>query len=80
MSFDKPHELHTRRRGRNLGVALCLVGLIALLFALTTVKIRETGPVEGFDHAPRASALPPIPDETGEATTTTTTTTEQGGN
>ena len=58
MSFASEHEMHKRRKGRNMGVALCLVAFIALMFALTTVKIRDAGPVEGFDHAPRASALP----------------------
>ena len=58
MSFSPDTELHKRRKGRNLGVALCLVAFIALLFGLTMVKIRASGPVEGFDHAPRATAMP----------------------
>jgi len=66
MSFSPDSELHKRRKGRNMGVALCLVAFIGLLFVLTTVKIRQTGPVEGFDHVPRATALPPI--ETQSAT------------
>lgn len=60
MTFAPETEMHRRRKSRNTGVALCLVGFIVLLFALTTVKIRETGPVEGFDHQPRATALPPV--------------------
>ena len=33
------HELHTRRKGRNLGVIGVLVGLALLLFAVTIVKL-----------------------------------------
>jgi hypothetical protein len=29
-----------------------------LVFAVTVVKLTAEGPVEGFDHAVRASALP----------------------
>ncbi|MGR3467165.1 MAG: hypothetical protein ACU0CI_04740 [Shimia sp.] len=60
MSFNAEHELHQRRKGRNIGVAVCLVAFMVLLVALTLVKLRETGPVEGFDHLPRATALPPV--------------------
>ena len=53
MAFAPEHDLHRRRRGRNLGVGLCLVGLVAVLFGLSAVKIRQAGPVEGFDHVAR---------------------------
>lgn len=33
------HELHRRRKGRNLGVVGVLVGLMLLLFAVTIVKL-----------------------------------------
>jgi len=39
MSFAREHELHQRRRGRNIGVALLLVSLIALVLGLTVVKV-----------------------------------------
>lgn len=39
MSFRVEHEIHTRRRGRNLGVALMLVAFIVIIFGLTYVKI-----------------------------------------
>lgn len=40
MEFEKrDHELHGRRRGRNLGVGLALAGLVALLFSYTMVKM-----------------------------------------
>ncbi|HBM59364.1 hypothetical protein ACFSDD_06625 [Salipiger marinus] len=39
MSIAREHELHHRRRGRNIGVGLILGALIALVFGLTLVKI-----------------------------------------
>lgn len=39
--MQREHEMHTRRRGRNLGVIGVLVGLAALLFAVTIVKLGE---------------------------------------
>ena len=53
MAFGKSHEIHERRSGRNIGVALTLISFIAVVFGLTVAKISTTGPVEGFDHAPR---------------------------
>lgn len=41
MSFRNEHELHTRRFGRNLGVALVLVGFIVIIFGLTVVKVTR---------------------------------------
>lgn len=41
MSFKDPHELHQRRRGRNIGVALVLVSFIFIVFGLTYVKITR---------------------------------------
>jgi hypothetical protein len=52
------HELYGRRRSRNVGVGLVLGGFAVLVFAVTLVKLTAEGPVEGFDHAVRASALP----------------------
>lgn len=42
--LDKEHEIHTRRRGRNMGVLGMLVALVLLLFAVTIVKL---GPESG---------------------------------
>ena len=53
MALGKPHEIHTRRSGRNVGVAAVLVGFVAIVFGLTMVKITNLGPIEGYDHAPR---------------------------
>ena len=41
MPITQTHELHKRRFGRNLGVALSLVGFAAIVFGLTVAKIRE---------------------------------------
>jgi len=53
MSFHEPHEMHSRRLGRNLGVGLTLGAFIIIVFALTVVKIDNGGSMEGFDHAVR---------------------------
>lgn len=42
-SLRAEHELHRRRRGRNLGVLAILLGLIALLFAVSVVKLSASG-------------------------------------
>lgn len=41
MSFRTDHELHKRRLGRNVGLGLVLVGFVALIFALTVVKVTR---------------------------------------
>ena len=41
MSFDRQHEIHNRRFGRNLGVALLLIGLVAIVFGLTVAKVTR---------------------------------------
>ena len=41
MALRQEHELHQRRRGRNVGVGLLLGGFIALVFALTFVKVTS---------------------------------------
>lgn len=39
MAIGQKHEIHERRRGRNMGVMFALVGLIGLIFAVTIVKL-----------------------------------------
>jgi len=39
--LHRDHELHRRRRGRNLAVLGLLAGFAALLFAVTVVKLGE---------------------------------------
>ncbi len=44
MSFFHPeHELHVRRRSRNLGMLGVLFGLVVVIFGLTMVKVRLEG-------------------------------------
>jgi hypothetical protein len=41
MSFREEHELHKRRFGRNVGVALVLAAFVVLLLGLTVVKVTR---------------------------------------
>ena len=56
--MHRDSEVHVRRRGRNFGVLALLLAFMAVVFAVTVVKIRTGGLAEGFDHAPRTSVLP----------------------
>jgi hypothetical protein len=47
------HEIHRRRRSRNVGLGITLGVLIAVVFGLSLVKITTVGPVEGYDHVVR---------------------------
>ncbi|MBW4983766.1 hypothetical protein KZZ07_14565 [Mameliella sp. CS4] len=49
MSLVKEHELHKRRRGRNIGVGLVLAAFIAIIFGLTFVKVTR----ENFQVQPQ---------------------------
>ncbi|MGR3484652.1 MAG: hypothetical protein ACU0BF_04850 [Paracoccaceae bacterium] len=61
MALRVEHEIHERRRGRNLGVLALLAGLIAIVFGLTVVKVLQLGEqglvdpaaLERFDHVAR---------------------------
>jgi hypothetical protein len=55
------HELHGRRRGRNMGLLAVLAGLVVIVFGLTVVKVQGLGDIrqfEAFDHAPRPQIVP----------------------
>lgn len=41
VGFEKEHELHQRRKGRNGAVLAVLIGFAALLFAVTLVKLGD---------------------------------------
>ncbi len=42
MGFERTtHEIHQRRLGRNVGLALVLTAFIALVFGLTVVKVTS---------------------------------------
>jgi len=47
------HELHDRRKSRNVGVGIALVAMVALVFGLTVVKVKRGDPMEAFDHVAR---------------------------
>lgn len=68
MAIRVEHELHERRRGRNVGLLLVLLAFIAIVFALTVAKVTQLGDArkfEAFDHVARP-ALEPAPEEAGE--------------
>ena len=47
------HEIHDRRKSRNIGLGLTLVGFVAIVFALTVVKVTRGDPMQAFDHVAR---------------------------
>ncbi|WP_394154955.1 hypothetical protein [Loktanella salsilacus] len=60
MAIQVEHEIHKRRRGRNLGVGLLLVAFIGIVFGLTVVKVLQLGDLrkfETFDHVVRPQIL-----------------------
>jgi hypothetical protein len=44
MAIAREHELHIRRKGRNLGLGLVLAAFVALVFGLTVVKVKVLDP------------------------------------
>jgi hypothetical protein len=58
MTFRPGHELHKRRFSRNLGLGLTLAAFVALVFALTVVKVKRGDPMRGFDHTIEPSLVP----------------------
>jgi len=61
MGIKVEHELHTRRRGRNFGVGLLLVGMVGIVFGLTVVKVLGLSDIrqfETFDHVARPAIEP----------------------
>ena len=59
MAIRATHELHKRRFSRNLGLGLTLAAFVALVFALTVVKVQRGDPMQGFDHVVRPEMVPP---------------------
>ena len=58
MVMHRDHELHARRRGRNVGLMLVLLAFIGVVFGITVVKVRSGGLAEAFDHVARPSLVP----------------------
>jgi len=54
MGIHKEHELHTRRKGRNMSVGLVLGAFVVLIFAVTMVKLQI--PQNDDPKAPNFSA------------------------
>ncbi|MDW3222571.1 MAG: cytochrome C oxidase assembly protein [Paracoccaceae bacterium] len=52
MTFRPEHELHTRRKGRNVGVGLMLAAFVVLVMALTFTKVAD-----GDFELPKAEEL-----------------------
>jgi len=57
MAIKAEHEIHQRRKSRNVGVGIALAGLIAIVFGLTIVKVQTLGAVQGFDHVVRPELM-----------------------
>jgi hypothetical protein len=61
MAIQVEHEIHERRKGRNYGVGILLIGFIAIVFGLTVVKVLQLGDAaqfERFDHVARPQIIP----------------------
>lgn len=41
MAIRAEHELHTRRKGRNVGVGLMLAAFVVLILAITVAKVTN---------------------------------------
>ena len=53
MSFRPDHEIYKRRLSRNVGLGVTLLAFVALVFALTVVKVTRGDPMRAFDHTVR---------------------------
>lgn len=47
------HEIHERRKSRNVGLGLTLAGFVVVILALTMVKVTRGDPMQAFDHVVR---------------------------
>lgn len=57
MALNVEHELHRRRKGRNIWLGVVLGGFVLLVMGLTVVKVSSGGQLEGFDHVMRPSLV-----------------------
>lgn len=60
MAITREHELHNRRLGRNVGVGVTLIALIALVFGLTIAKVSGGGTIQAYDHSYRPALDPDL--------------------
>ncbi|WBU60682.1 hypothetical protein [Paracoccus albus] len=60
MALRTEHELHSRRRSRNVGLLVVLLAFVVLIFGLSVVKVSNgnSAALEGFDHQVRPALLP----------------------
>ena len=57
------HDLHRRRRSRNLGLLFALLALVVLILGMTMARVGQDGAVKGFDHQFQ-DLPPPVTQET----------------
>lgn len=62
MALNVEHDLHKRRRGRNLGVMAVLIAFVALVFLLTVVKVSTLGDMGLRNRMDQPSHITPDPD------------------
>jgi uncharacterized membrane protein len=60
MAFRPEHEMHKRRFSRNLGVGVLLGCFVALVFALTVVKVKNGDLMHANDAPGLLGATQPI--------------------
>ncbi|ATG49241.1 cytochrome C oxidase assembly protein [Celeribacter ethanolicus] len=53
MAITKLHEIHDRRRSRNVGLGLVLGAFVVLLMGLTVVKVTVLDPAHFAQEASR---------------------------
>lgn len=68
MDLDVEHELHARRKSRNMGVLLVLLAFVALVFGLTVVKVTQLGDMGLRERMDPPSVVAPDPDYQAPAT------------
>lgn len=57
MAIAKNHDLHKRRFSQNVGVGLCLIAFVVVVFGLTLAKVQNGNAVEAFDHVVRPALV-----------------------
>lgn len=58
MAITREHDLHRRRSGRNVGLAVVLLAFIVLVFGLTIAKVSGGAAIQAYDHSYRPSLDP----------------------
>ena len=57
MAIIRKHDIHERRRGRNLWIGMILGGFVLVVFLITIVKLQDGQSLEAFDHMLRTSLV-----------------------